>query len=847
MAVKLDASNYLVDSTNPFWGVNGTLFFRLFHTWATSDGVDHHMFFKSLATYVDKGFYFDKYTNGAAYIGWYYGGDMRIVIDPAIAPTAFPASVWNNHLFDWDYTAELQRYFSNNAFIGQRVGAFYVEPDLPQLAIGCRLSGGATSGAADALYAELGRWNRVLTAQERAVLQATGCPLMIPNGLRAYYRCLNAADAVRDLSGNDNGVVVGAPLSGTHPRVFYPATSPQISLEFVAPLLPPVISSPITLFAPMISMAGQIAPPLLSSPVTLFAPTIEAFEPVPAVGVSTYPPDIDLASNLIIAGNNIRSSLVGALAIDGMSITVANASGWPASGALTFDVAVADRTPTSSEIVYYSGRDGNVLTLSQRAVGGTTAKAWIAGSSVEGRHIAEHHNLHSSAIIALQTEVETKADTAHTHPMLPLSGGTLTGPLTLAGPPTASLHATTKAYVDGVAGGLLPNTYLVTDFNAAGVMATTTGSIAASSNQLTVASATGFAVGQGIYVAGAGPASPALITSISAIAGNVFTLATTASASVSGALVQHDDTAAIQTAINTVISAGGGELLFPGGYYRCNGPLQASNSVLRLPYISPSTTPPVAIKLTGLAPISWFSWETAVPQANNGVIIQSDVQGVNANSSLFAAALWDATTTSTAPFTHIMIYIDQIRFRTYANPNLSGLDLGMAGGAALGFVSVETGGFWEGEPTHVDCFGLRMPRVNTVMAMSCCDMAYVHNYYIGCILSEMPITKDAHFFAMRCKVGFKCLFSYYPIAAELLAWQCPTGVIIDDYTYFDVNLYVEQSTSGWNVPIYQRDIYDPSNRLHGVVRYSVHNSGAGTGSPISVTGATAVVFTNLRA
>jgi hypothetical protein len=41
-------------------------------------------------------------------------------------------------------------------------------------------------------------------------------------------------------------------------------------------------------------------------------------------------------------------------------------------------------------------------------------------------------------------------------PFLPLSGGTLSGLLTLSGPPTANLHAATKAYADGLVVGLAP-------------------------------------------------------------------------------------------------------------------------------------------------------------------------------------------------------------------------------------------------------------------------------------------------------------------------------------------------------------------------------------------------------
>lgn len=47
------------------------------------------------------------------------------------------------------------------------------------------------------------------------------------------------------------------------------------------------------------------------------------------------------------------------------------------------------------------------------------------------------------------TPAEIGAATSnHTHPYLPLSGGTMTGALTLSGDPTANLHAATKQYVD---------------------------------------------------------------------------------------------------------------------------------------------------------------------------------------------------------------------------------------------------------------------------------------------------------------------------------------------------------------------------------------------------------------
>ena len=129
-----------------------------------------------------------------------------------------------------------------------------------------------------------------------------------------------------------------------------------------------------------------------------------------AVGTRTYPPVINRQSNLFIAANNKTTPLASALAIDGMSLAVADASTWPTSGAVTLDEPAALRTNTSSEIIYFNGRAGNILTLTARAQGGTTAKAWASGKTAEMRVTAEHHNILADAIIAAETEIETKAD-----------------------------------------------------------------------------------------------------------------------------------------------------------------------------------------------------------------------------------------------------------------------------------------------------------------------------------------------------------------------------------------------------------------------------------------------------
>jgi hypothetical protein len=115
----------------------------------------------------------------------------------------------------------------------------------------------------------------------------------------------------------------------------------------------------------------------------------------------------------------------------------------------------------------------------------------------------------------------------------------------------------------GVPTGLLN---LRTDKLASGVIAVTTGTIAAGAlTTLTLAGRLDLQPGSGIYISGAGPSGAALITTVTSNSENglVLHLATAASAPVTGVLVQADDTAAVQSWISAK-----GDLAMPPGYYR---------------------------------------------------------------------------------------------------------------------------------------------------------------------------------------------------------------------------------------------------------------------------------------
>jgi hypothetical protein len=106
-------------------------------------------------------------------------------------------------------------------------------------------------------------------------------------------------------------------------------------------------------------------------------------------------------------------------------------------------------------------------------------------------------------------------------------------------------------------------------YNASGSALATTGSITSGSFILTLTAALDFVNGQGISIVGAGAAGATLVTSIANGAGTTqLTLNTAASTTAATQAVNHEDSVALQTAINQVIALGKNEIIMPYGTYR---------------------------------------------------------------------------------------------------------------------------------------------------------------------------------------------------------------------------------------------------------------------------------------
>lgn len=119
---------------------------------------------------------------------------------------------------------------------------------------------------------------------------------------------------------------------------------------------------------------------------------------------------------------------------------------------------------------------------------------------------------------------------------------------------------------------------LLTETFASGSSTTTTGSITLGQKALIVASATGWSVGMGISVAGAGASGALLVSQVVAISGTTFTLKDAAGTTVSGATVYHDDTEAIQAAVNALPATGGAVDLGPG-VFNVSSTIKTGNGV----------------------------------------------------------------------------------------------------------------------------------------------------------------------------------------------------------------------------------------------------------------------------
>jgi hypothetical protein len=435
-------------------------------------------------------------------------------------------------------------------------------------------------------------------------------------------------------------------------------------------------------------------------------------------------------------------------------------------------------------------------------------------------------------------------------------GDTMTGSLTLAGHPTISssaLQAATKGYVDSHAGsgsGLIDGQYLASSFGASGSKTKFTGAVNAGSTTLTLAagSVNDFAVGQGILVT-AGASGVDLLTKVDAVSGNTVTLHVAAGATRASTNVQHDDTVALQSGLDAL--QGGATLIMEPGFYRVNGPKGLYGALLHFPRPPeiPGNFRSECYRIIGYnVPVIPGA---DMPQESGAVIIQSDK--VDTTASILASGDYSA---GLSGINHSNVAIEGVTFRTYDNPSINGLDLGIQNNCFLSNVSFDTGMSAQGDlifggitpggsqPTHAT-YAVRLPQVNACSQVLTRNLT-VSNYGIGVIGDELWHTTGT--WIQRCGVGVQGhagLDANYPIVGDLLIVQCPKSIDASACRMrFDchVDFETDHGAGAWWNPV--NHFNDPSNRANGIIRYINISAGSGGGASIAIViaGASGVTF-----
>jgi len=143
-----------------------------------------------------------------------------------------------------------------------------------------------------------------------------------------------------------------------------------------------------------------------------------------AVGTASYPTSLPTADSMFRTANSpTTTTLNGGITSGDTSIVLTSASAYTASGAIKID----------SEIIYYSSKSVNTLTVSTRGADGTSAASHANGATVRMVAISRMHQIHNDEIIALCTKLGTGSSTAITNSVM---AGTAAGVSSWTATPT---------------------------------------------------------------------------------------------------------------------------------------------------------------------------------------------------------------------------------------------------------------------------------------------------------------------------------------------------------------------------------------------------------------------------
>lgn len=384
-------------------------------------------------------------------------------------------------------------------------------------------------------------------------------------------------------------------------------------------------------------------------------------------------------------------------------------------------------------------------------------------------------------------------------------------------------------------------------YGASGSTNRTTGTIASGSRTLVVASASDFRVGQGVFVDNAAAGSSNLVATITNISGTTFTLDLPAGIGATNAIVQHDDSAAINRALAAAYAAGGGQVYIPRqgtlhGWYRVNGPLQsATDSILSVPAprLGSVTFPPlVEIIGDGNAGSTNFGqnlqvgYGTVLDATDNEV---SHLGGIFYPAVLAGSRYTNYNNLSTEAY-HLNLHVDKLTILVPSNPTLGGINMSHIQRGSVGdhvTVTAKINIFDLGnatyQPTYTNTFGVFFPTINNNV-MCFMGQSWVAGFWDGIRTAEHMELRGPYLY--YCRNGIRAMAGNYPIVGSAKIENCTTLInTYDPYlgyygSQFDLTLQVEIATNAaWYSTT--NTFFDPQSRSRGYIKTFAAVGGVG--------------------
>lgn len=422
----------------------------------------------------------------------------------------------------------------------------------------------------------------------------------------------------------------------------------------------------------------------------------------------------------------------------------------------------------------------------------------------------------------------------------------------------------------------------------AGVSASTTATTVSTNPAITVASATGLIEGMAVsgtnipvstYIlsisgtsvtlsnaaTGSGSGITMTFTStyvgtVTSVSGTTLTVTPATSTSISsGAVVLHDDTAAIQAAVNTASQTQSVTINLPdtsvsgatSATYWLNGPFQnvaTANALIVLPavqYYSIPTLPAASLTIQGTSNVS--------PTGLSGAILRTNQNG--AGDVIDSYAL-NSGSPGWGNQSNILLYLKHFILRTYDNPDIGGVNVkGQITGiytenffldnsieitCPYGAPTLCPGASGTYPATHTQAIAIGTAELDN-LGMEILKNTYATGWYTGFQVGEHASLQDTwasfdtncYVFAQSTGHAINGMFLHGEHCQSILSGTA------DDLNIQTIG--IEQNTTGTTYLL-----NDPSNNLHGIVNYECYTCIL-AGQPLTINGGANMVVTQISA